>query len=224
MPIFSVLLLGILGATAPCQLSTNLGAVGYLTNKSINKEKLFNNTLWYTSGKLLTFLIYGIILIIFKINFQQKFVIIFSFTRKLAGPLIILVGLNIIGMFNLNISLIPKITKKLDYYFDKYNMLNPAFVMGIFFSLAFCPTLFWLFFGLVIPLALKSSFGLAYPAIFALGTLLPMIFAIIVLGLGKDNKENLIIKLKKSQRVIKLIGGGIITLFGVIDTIIYFFI
>src|SRR5438477_39404 len=50
-----------------------------------------------------------------------------------------------------------------------------AFLLGTAFSFAFCPTLFLLFFGLTIPLALQSSLGVVYPGVFALGTTLPLI-------------------------------------------------
>jgi cytochrome c-type biogenesis protein len=224
VPIISAFLLGILGATAPCQLSTNLGAVGYLTNRSINREKLFKNTLWYTGGKLLTFLIYGLIIIMFKINFQQKFVLLFSFARKLTGPLIIIVGIGMLGMINFRFSLGSKITARLNFYCEKYKIFNPAFIMGIFFSLAFCPTLFWLFFGLAVPLAIKSSLGLIYPAIFALGTLIPMIIAITIIGFSKENNKNIIKKFRRIQDIIRILGGSFIIIFGVLDTIIYFFV
>ncbi len=56
-----------------------------------------------------------------------------------------------------------------------------AFVLGMAFALAFCPTLFLLFFGLLIPLTLASAGGLIFPALFALGTAAPLLA---LLGLG----------------------------------------
>jgi cytochrome c biogenesis protein CcdA len=39
-----------------------------------------------------------------------------------------------------------------------------AFLLGIAFSFAFCPTLGLLFFGYVIPMSIASSVGILYPA------------------------------------------------------------
>ncbi|MFW2488072.1 hypothetical protein ACN077_05770 [Clostridium chromiireducens] len=58
IPFLGVFLIGILGSTAPCQLTTNLGAIGYITKESANSKKLFKNALWYTLGKLMVFLFY----------------------------------------------------------------------------------------------------------------------------------------------------------------------
>src|SRR5207244_4516732 len=61
-----------------------------------------------------------------------------------------------------------------------------AFVLGTAFSLAFCPTLFLLFFGLTIPLALASPVGVLYPGLFAVGTALPLLLlaGVITAGVG----------------------------------------
>jgi hypothetical protein len=42
-----------------------------------------------------------------------------------------------------------------------------AYLLG----LAFCPTLFWLFFGLTVPLALRSAGGWSFPGLLAAGKL-----------------------------------------------------
>lgn len=220
----SVFLIGILGATAPCQLSTNLGAIGYLTNRSIDRGKLRVNTLWYTLGRIITYLIFGLIIIGFKINFQQRFLHVFSFTRKLVGPIIIIVGLNLIGLLKFKFSLGSRITENIERYSMKFEVLNPAFILGVFFSFAFCPTLFWLFFGMAVPLALQSPFGIVFPAIFAVGTLIPMLIAVIIIGTSKGNNKNIIRKFKKFQGIIRVLGGVVITIFGLIDMVVYFFI
>lgn len=53
IPILTAFLLGILGSTAPCQITTNLGAIGFLTKEGASKSKFMNNSLWYTLGKIL---------------------------------------------------------------------------------------------------------------------------------------------------------------------------
>ena len=63
-----------------------------------------------------------------------------------------------------------------------------AFLLGIAFSLAFCPPLFLLFFGLTIPMALASPFGAFYPATFALGTTLPLLAIAAALAVGFGSK------------------------------------
>jgi len=48
-------------------------------------------------------------------------------------------------------------------------------LLGVIFALAFCPFSAVLFFGMLIPLALKTRDGLLIPSVFAFGTGLPVI-------------------------------------------------
>lgn len=149
---------------------------------------------------------------------------LFSLARKLAGPLIVVVGLNIMGFLRFNISIGEKLIDRFYSNSTKLKILNPSFTMGIFFSFAFCPTLFWLFFGIVIPLSLKSSMGLIFPMVFSIGTLVPMLLILAIMNLVKDNSGNLVKSFRKSERIIRKAGGALLIVFGIIDTIIYFFI
>ncbi|MDT8718647.1 sulfite exporter TauE/SafE family protein [Clostridium sp. 19966] len=224
IPILTAYFIGLLGATAPCQLTTNVGAIGYLTNKGSDKKKLFSSTIWYICGKVLVFLLYGLVIVVLKINFQQKFIIFFSLARKLAGPLIIIVGLNILELISFKISIGQKLVNRLDSTSLKLNIFNQSFTLGVFFSFAFCPTLFWLFFGLVIPLSLKSSMGIIFPAIFAFGTLTPMFLIILIVILFKVKSEIVIKSVRKVEKSVRTIGGVMLVLLGLIDTVIYFFV
>ena len=48
-----------------------------------------------------------------------------------------------------------------------------GFLLGIIFALAFCPYSAVLFFGALIPIALKSTGGIALSAVYAIGTGFP---------------------------------------------------
>ena len=95
IPMIGVFLIGILGSTAPCQLTTNIGAIGFITKEGSSNKKLFINALWYSLGKLTIFLFYGMLIILFKVNIQRTSIPFFSLFRKLMGPAIIIIGLYI---------------------------------------------------------------------------------------------------------------------------------
>lgn len=215
----SVFLLGILGSTAPCQITTNLGAIGYLSKESTNKKKIIKNTIWYITGKLLVFLLYGVLIKVFNTKLQQVSMPIFQFIRKLVGPLVILIGLYIVGIINLKGSLGNSLSTKIEEHIRKNNKFNSSFILGIVFSLAFCPTLFWLFFGLVVPISLKSTAGFLLPVIFAVGTAIPMLIIILLLLLG--NGKSSVKLIRKLQNFLRILGGIILFAIGVIDTLIY---
>lgn len=223
IPMLGVFLIGILGSTAPCQLTTNLGAIGFITKESASNKKLLKNTLWYSLGKLTIFLFYGILIILFKFNIQSSSIPFFSLFRKLMGPAIVIIGFYILGVLNLKGSIGNSLIANVENFTHKFKIFNSSFIMGLIFSLAFCPTLFWLFFGIIVPLSFKSYFGIIYPPIFALGTLMPMVLMLLVIFIGKTNLKSNIKLYNKIHKIIKLLGGFLLVIFGLIDILIYWF-
>jgi cytochrome c biogenesis protein CcdA len=70
---------------------------------------------------------------------------------------------------------------------------------------------------------MKASAGFLYPVIFALGTTIPMLIIIILLVLGKSNTKSSVKLIRKLQKSLKIIGGSILLVVGIIDTLIYWF-
>lgn len=223
IPMISVFLLGVLGSTAPCQITTNLGAVGYLSKDPNDKKKIIDNTLWYIAGKLVMFLLYGILIAVFNIQLQQASIPVFKFTRKFIGPLVILIGLYILGVIHLRGSLGNSLSYRIEKYLNNNNKFNSSFILGVVFSLAFCPTLFWLFFGLAVPISIKASGGFLLPVIFAVGTTIPMLIIIFLLLLGKSDGKSSVKLVRKLQNFLRILGGLILLVIGFIDTLIYWF-
>lgn len=113
------------------------------------------------------------------------------------GPLFLITGLYFIGVIKMN----GIFTERLLRYkglADKWTGNKRGFFLGVLLSLAFCPTMFLLFFGLLLPLILTTTgYGLALPFLFSLGTFLPvLLFLGVIFGLGMDrtfikkNKKN----------------------------------
>lgn len=222
-PLIGVLFIGILGATAPCQLSTNLGAIGLITKVGSTKRKLVMNAFWYILGKIIVFTFYGFVIVLLKININNVSIPVFSFVRRFTGIIIIMIGLYIIGAIRLQGTIGNFFIKRSEFFVEKFRGINPSFILGVLFSFAFCPTLFWLFFGMIIPLSLKSTVGLLYPPVFALGTLLPVILVLLFVMISKTDRKVDIQKISKIQKALKIIGGIILIVYGFIDSLIYWF-
>ena len=61
-----------------------------------------------------------------------------------------------------------------------------TFLLGMLFALAFCPTSGVLYFGMLIPMSATSSMGYILPAIFAIGTALPVTVVAWVLAFSTE--------------------------------------
>ena len=86
------------------------------------------------------------------------------------GPLLIIIGLilsDIIRGRNFFSTLFPI------KFIRKQNEVSSFYL--VFFSLAFCPTMFVLFFGTLLPLSLPYNYGYLFPTFFSIGTALPIV-------------------------------------------------
>ncbi|BCN29564.1 hypothetical protein bsdtb5_08590 [Anaeromicropila herbilytica] len=68
---------------------------------------------------------------------------------------------------------------------------------------------------------MKSSLGIIFPSVFAIGTLIPLLSIVILLYFNKQNKTIDTKQIRKLQKVIRISGGTILILLGIIDTFIY---
>ena len=140
----------------------------------------------------------------------------FPWLRKLIGPLLIIIGLilsDIIRGRNFFSTLFPI------KFIRKQNEVS-SFLLGFFFSLAFCPTMFVLFFGTLLPLSLPYNYGYLFPTFFSIGTALPIVVLMSIISyLGLNGAL-----LKKSRKIgknIQRIAGVLLILIGLYDTALY---
>ncbi|MCF8222679.1 MAG: aromatic aminobenezylarsenical efflux permease ArsG family transporter [Bacteroidales bacterium] len=191
-PILTAAFLGLMTAISPCPLATNITAVGYIGKDIENRRRVFYNGLFYTFGRLISYTLIAVIIVIgadqFKISgiFQR-------YGEKIIGPLLVLIGLIMLGVLKIKSSgrlLTPgkKFTEK------RGNTYLDAMLLGVVFALAFCPYSGVLYFGLLIPLTLSNPSGLLLPAVFAIATGIPVLIfawliAFTVSGIGKLYKR-----------------------------------
>lgn len=170
-PIISALVLGLLTAISPCPMATNITAIGFIGKDIGNRNRVFYNGLIYTSGRTFSYTALAFILFLgadqFKISavFQQ-------YGEKIMGPLLVLIGIFMLGILKLNFPAFNSITAR----FQQRNRFNywDVFLLGVIFALAFCPYSGVLYFGMLIPLTISSS-GLHLPVVFAIATGIPVI-------------------------------------------------
>jgi cytochrome c-type biogenesis protein len=216
LPIVFALLLGIVGALAPCQLTGNISALTLYGNRSFQEKVVWKDVFFFTLGKIAAFSLLGGLVWILGREIQDSLISYFPWIRKIMGPLLIIVGLYMLGFIKL------KGTINLFKGPKEYNQETPfgSFMLGFSFSLAFCPTMFILFFVTLMPIVLSSSYGFILPSIFAFGTALPLIlFIFIIWYLGGGGV--LMKKGRKFGASIQRVSGILIILLGIFDSLTY---
>lgn len=214
IPILSALLLGIVGALAPCQFTGNISAITLFGNKSLQKKAAWGETGFFILGKIVAFSGLGLIVWILGTEFQQQLIEYFPWIRKILGPMLILIGLYLLGLFTMRWTFSLWKNKS-----EKGGKVG-SFLLGLSFSLGFCPTMFILFFIVLMPMALAVPYGAVIPSIFAIGTSIPLIIAVFLIwyfGLSGTFMR----KGRKIGWIVQRTAGVIIIIIGIVDTMTY---
>jgi len=187
IPLLSAFILGLMTAISPCPLATNITAVGFIGKDIENRNRVFYNGLIYTLGRAITYT--GLAAVIFLGADQLALSGWFQqYGEKILGPLLIIIGLFMLGIFKINF---PGVNKYMQRYQEKgVSSFWEVLFIGILFALAFCPYSGVLYFGMLIPMTLSSGSGLALPVVFAIATGIPVIIfawllAYTIAGVGK---------------------------------------
>ncbi|MBT2684062.1 sulfite exporter TauE/SafE family protein [Bacillus sp. ISL-37] len=216
IPLLASFLLGLVGALAPCQLTGDLGAITYYGNRSLQTKGQWIEIMFFILGKILVFTLLGLAVLLVGQSFQQILPGFFSWFRKLMGPLFILIGLSLTGLFAFN--WINRFTSVLPQWTGSGK--TGSFLMGVSFSIAFCPTMFSLFFFTLMPIVLNTSYGAILPSVFAIGTSIPLIiFAAFISYIGLNG--SLLKKSRKLGSVVQKLAGYTLIIVGIFDTVTY---
>ncbi len=171
-PFITAFILGLMTAISPCPLATNVTAIGFLSRDIDSKNKVFVKGLIYTLGRGVTYTGIGLIFYLGADQFQISG-FIQQWGERILGPLLVIIGLFMLGVLKISIPGIGSLTEKME------NKSNSGFwgvlLLGIVFALAFCPYSGVLYFGMLIPITISSAGGLYLPLVFALATGIPVI-------------------------------------------------
>jgi hypothetical protein len=222
IPLVSALLFGLLGATSPCQLTTNASALAYVARAGGPRGSVAVNAMAYLLGKALVYTVVGVTVILVGRQLAQSSIPVIVVARKALGPLMIVLGLHLLGLLPLRFSFGHGLTDRLEARAGAG--VAGAALLGIAFSFAFCPTLFLLFFGLTIPLALASPVGAVYPGVFALGTTLPLLGLAGLLAAGVGATKGYLAGARRVDAWLRPAAAIVLVLAGLNDTLLYWFL
>ncbi|WP_430815061.1 aromatic aminobenezylarsenical efflux permease ArsG family transporter [Carboxylicivirga sp. RSCT41] len=210
LPILSAFLLGLMTAVSPCPLATNITAIGFISKDIESQRRVFVNGLVYTLGRAISYTGLGLIFFFGLSQFQLSG-FFQEWGEKLLGPLLIVIGLFMLGVIKLAIP-------GLDYLNDKLekkasNGYWGALLLGVVFALAFCPYSGVLYFGMLIPMTVASASGLYLPVIFAIATGIPVIIFAWLIAYSVGSIGNFYNKMKNFElwfrRIIAVVFIGI---------------
>lgn len=205
-PILAAFALGLMTAISPCPLATNITAIGYISRELSSKRKIFYNGLLYTLGRLISYTGLGVIIYFGASSF--KVAKLFSqYGEKFLGPLLIVIGVLMLNVIKIRISkkgggLSERVEQKAAGGSSWW-----AFLLGVIFALAFCPTSGVFYFLMLIPMTVASPDGLLLPPVFGVATALPVILISWLLAFSMSGVGAFYNKIKVFEKWFRLVAA-----------------
>ncbi|MDM1039066.1 aromatic aminobenezylarsenical efflux permease ArsG family transporter [Myroides odoratimimus] len=218
IPLLSALALGLLTAISPCPLATNITATAYISKKIDSKRKVLLSGILYTLGRMFTYTIIGAIIYFGASKFQIA-KLFQSNGEKYLGFVLLFLGLIMLNVIKLNFIKGGNFTEKLSDKFKDKGLLG-SFLLGALFAMAFCPYSGALFFGMLMPLTIKS--GLLIPVSFSIGTGLPVILFAFVIAFSLEKLGVYFKVITQVEKIMRLVAGITFIITGLYYINIYF--
>jgi len=211
LEIGTALWLGILTSISPCPLATNIAAISYVGRRVDKTGRVLFAGLLYTLGRALAYIIVAVIvtgslqMIPGVSMFLQKYI------SLAIGPMLIVVGLILLGIFTFSVG--GGMGDNLQKRVDSMGIWGAGF-LGIVFALAFCPVSAGLFFGALIPIAVKNN-AVVISSLFGIGTALPVIVFAFILAFSAHYVGTVFNKLTVIEKWVRRITAVVMILIGV---------
>ena len=171
-PILTAFLLGLMTAISPCPLAANISAIAFIGKNITDKRTVLLKGVIYTLGRAFTYTVIGL-LFFFGLGEVGLSGFFQRWGEKIIGPVLIIIGLFMLGVINLKIPGLGKLTERMENQAGKGYW--GVFLLGVVFALGFCPYSGVLYFVMLIPMTIASAQGLYLPLVFAIATGLPVI-------------------------------------------------
>lgn len=204
---------GILTSISPCPLAANIAAISYISKGIQSPYRMFATGLAYTFGRMLSYLVLGVILVGSLLSTVTVSVLLQKYMNLFLGPILILVGMFLLGLLTLRVLGSGALIEKLKEKINSQGYLG-ALLLGILFALSFCPTSAVLFFGSLLPLALEAQSCLELPAIYGLATGLPVLGFAILLGVSAHRVAKAYNRIVAFERWARKVTGVVFIMIG----------
>lgn len=214
-PFLTAFLLGLLTAISPCPLATNIAAVGFIGRNIESRKRIFINGLLYTLGRVLSYTLLGVVLIMILREGSSMFGIqktIGTWGELLIGPLLLLIGMFMLWGDRLNLP-------KFGFSGNAEGLAGKggvgALLIGVLFALAFCPTSGVFYFGMLIPMSATATAGYLLPAVFAIATAIPVLIVAWILAFSVQRMSSFYGHIKTVQKWLNVIVGILFIVIGI---------
>ena len=213
----SSLWLGVLTSISPCPLATNIAAISYVGRNAGNSGLVLASSALYTLGRVVAYAVIGTLVVASLLSAPGLSVWLQKNMNLFLGPFLVLVGMILLGLIEL-----PALTGNgLNWARTRVEKLGLAGsgLLGILFALSFCPVSAALFFGSLVPLAIANESKILLPAVYGVGTGIPVLIFAVMLVFGKNSFGKFFGQVTGAEKWLRAITGVSVLLVGVYITL-----
>ncbi len=217
----SALWLGILTSISPCPLASNVAAVSYVGRQARNPGRVLLAGLVYSLGRAATYVFVGWLVVASILSIPSVSFFLQQRMNQILGPLLVLIGVAILGWIPVRL---PRagFGEGLRERVARRGLLG-AGGLGVLFALSFCPVSAGLFFGGLIPLATSTNSPVVLPAVYGIGTGLPVVAFAILVALGARSIGKVFDKVALFEKWARRVTGVVFIGVGIYLTLVYIF-
>lgn len=204
---------GILTSIAPCPLATNIAATSFIGKKAHAVKIVIATGILYAIGRMVAYTLLGLFIAWGLLKIPVISFFLQRYMNIILGPLLIIVGMFLLNLLELSTSG-SGLTEKVQKYFKGSGVWG-ALLIGIIFSLAFCPVSAALFFGSLIPISLKINSPFLAPAMYGFGTAAPVLLVTLFFAIGSKSISKLFKTITTFEKWVRIITGVLIITVGI---------
>ena len=174
----TALWLGVLTSISPCPLATNVAAISYIGRRVDRPRLVLLSALTYSLGRAIAYAAVSAVVVLGLLSVPGLSQFLQRYLNKVLGPLLVLVGMYLLDLLRTGVSTTAgsdELRKK-----AAEGGAFGAMLLGALFALSFCPVSAAIFFGSLVPLSLQHGSKVVLPAVFGLGTALPVVLLALV--------------------------------------------
>jgi len=215
----SALWFGILTSVSPCPLATNITAISFVGRRTGSPRGILLSGLLYTIGRAIVYVAIAMLLVTSLLSAPTVSVTLQMWMNKLLGPILILVGMVMLGLIRIGVRG-KGMSERLQLRVERLGILG-ALALGMLFALSFCPVSATLFFGSLLPLAVKHGSGILLPLLYGIGTAVPVVVFSVVLAFGARWLGKLFERVTQVERWMRAITGVVFIGVGIYMSLVY---
>ncbi len=211
---------GILTAISPCPMATNIAAIGFLGRKVASPRAVLLSGLLYTIGRSLAYLGVAVAAVWGLTSMPALSQFLQGGFNTILGPILILVGMLLTSLLELPWSL----SLAGDGLQERVSTgWWWPLLLGVLFALSFCPVSAALFFGSLVPLAVKSGSTVAIPLVYGIATAVPVVVVAIIIAFSAGSLGRTYDAIQRFAWWAQRVTGTIFILVGIYLSLIYIY-